>query len=258
MHQARETHASATLDENEVRQFGRIAAEWWDADGKFRMLHRIGPARLQYLRNRMVRHFPAASRPAGLISGVKVLSGLSLLDIGCGGGLICEPLARLGASVTGIDPAAENIAAARSHSETQGLSITYRTALIEDLVAEGVTFDTVLCLEVVEHVPNVGQFIATCARLVRPGGLMLISTLNRTLRSWALAIIGAEYVLRWVPAGTHQWDRFVTPDELAQHLNAAGLQPEGFDGMIYDPMRDEWRLASDTAINYFAAAVKPA
>ena len=258
MSSARQTNTSATLDESEVRQFGRIAAEWWDADGKFRMLHRIGPARLQYLRDRMTRHFPPATGIGGVVSGVKVLSGLSVLDIGCGGGLICEPLARLGAVVTGLDPAEENIAAAQSHAAAQGLSIAYRAARIEDLVAEGATFDSVLCLEVVEHVPDVGQFLATAARLVRPGGLMLVSTLNRTLKSWALAIFGAEYVLRWVPAGTHQWDRFVTPDELARHLSAAGLEPAGFEGMVYDPLRDEWRLASDTGINYFAAAAKPA
>ena len=255
MSSTRPTSTSATLDESEVRQFGRIAAEWWDADGKFRMLHRIGPARLQYLRDRMVRHFPPSASGGG---GMKVLSGLSVLDIGCGGGLVCEPLARLGAGVTGIDPSEENIAAARTHAEAQGLFIAYRAARIEELAAEGATFDSVLCLEVVEHVPDVGQFLAACARLVRPGGLMLVSTLNRTLKSWALAIVGAEYVLRWLSAGTHQWDRFVTPDELARHLAAAGLEPAGFEGMIYDPLRDEWRISSDTGINYFAAATKPA
>lgn len=252
MSSAEQRPSSATLDESEVRQFGRIAAEWWDPHGKFRMLHRIAPARLQYLRDQIVRHFPPST------SGVKVLSGLTVLDIGCGGGLVSEPLARLGAHVTGIDPSPENIAAAGAHASGQGLPISYRAARVEDLAAEGATFDVVLCLEVVEHVPDVAAFLATCASLVRPGGLMLVSTLNRTLRSWALAIVGAEYVLRWLPAGTHQWDRFVRPQELSRHLQAAGLEPAGFEGMIYDPLRDEWRLASDTAINYFAAAAKPA
>jgi 2-polyprenyl-6-hydroxyphenyl methylase/3-demethylubiquinone-9 3-methyltransferase len=252
MSHAPHSRSAGTLDENEVRQFGRIAAEWWDPDGKFRMLHRIGPPRLQYLRDRMTKHFPPAN------PGVKVLTGLSVLDIGCGGGLVCEPLARLGARVTGIDPSAENIATASSHAASQGLAIDYRPVRVEDLVTEGASFDTVLCLEVVEHVPDVAAFVATCGRLVRPGGLMLLSTLNRTLKSWALAIVGAEYVLRWLPAGTHQWDRFVTPGELARQLRAAGLEPEGVEGLIYDPLRDEWRLSSDTSVNYFAAAARPA
>ena len=241
---------SATYDSDEVARFGRIAAEWWDPAGKFAMLHRIGPPRLQFLRDRLVGHF---RRSSGQIT---VLAGLTLLDIGCGGGLVCEPLARLGADVTGIDPSPETIAAARAHAAAQDLAIDYRVGRIEDLVAAGLRFDAVTCLEVVEHVPDVGQFLTTAARLVRPGGLMLLSTLNRTLKSYALAIVGAEYVLRWLPAGTHQWDRFVTPDELMRHLAEAGLEPQGFEGLIYDPLRDQWRLSPDTAVNYFAAAIR--
>src|SRR5262245_52917144 len=204
--------ATTTLDPAEIDRFARSAAEWWDTNGKFRTLHLIGPARLTFLRDTLIRHFGRAE------AGRKPLEGLSILDIGCGGGLVCEPLSRLGASVTGIDPAADNIEAARAHAEGQGLAIAYHAARVEELVAEGRQFDAVVCLEVVEHVPDAGAFLKTCADLVRPGGLMLLSTINRTIKAYLLAIVGAEYVLRWLPVGTHQWERFVTPDELARHL----------------------------------------
>jgi 2-polyprenyl-6-hydroxyphenyl methylase/3-demethylubiquinone-9 3-methyltransferase len=242
--------ATATLDPAEIERFARCAAEWWDANGKLRTLHLIGPARMTFLRDALLRHF---GRPSG---GPKPLAGLAILDIGCGGGLVCEPLARLGASVTGIDPALESIEAARHHADGQGLTIAYRAARVEDLVAEGRTFDAVSCLEVVEHVPDVGAFLKTCARLVRPGGLMLLSTINRTVKSYLLAIVGAEYVLRWLPVGTHQWERFVTPDELARHLQAAGLGAPTYQGLVYSPFDDTWSLSTDTDVNYFAAAAK--
>jgi 2-polyprenyl-6-hydroxyphenyl methylase/3-demethylubiquinone-9 3-methyltransferase len=244
--------ATATLDPAEIDRFARNAAEWWDANGKFRTLHLIGPARLTFLRDAMMRHFgrpPARPRP---------LDGLSVLDIGCGGGLVCEPLCRLGAAVTGIDPAADNVEAARRHAEGQGLAIAYRAARVEDLAAEGRTFDAVACLEVVEHVPDAGAFLTTCAGLVRPGGLMLLSTINRTVKAYLMAIVGAEYVLRWLPVGTHQWERFVTPDELSRHLRAAGLGAPELRGLVYNPMEDAWSLSTDTDVNYFAAAAKPA
>ena len=241
----------STLDTGEVARFGRIAAEWWDQSGKFRMLHRIGPARLRFLRGRMTAQFGARAE------GLRVLQGLTVLDIGCGGGLVCEPMARLGAKVTGLDPSQETISAARTHAEAQGLDIDYRVGRVEELAAAGASFDAVLCLEVVEHVPDVAAFLTTCARLVRPGGLVLLSTLNRTLKSYALAIVGAEYVLRWLPTGTHQWDRFVTPEELSGYLRSSGLQPAGFEGMIYDVLRDEWRLDPDLSVNYLAAAIRP-
>ncbi|MBN9263941.1 MAG: bifunctional 2-polyprenyl-6-hydroxyphenol methylase/3-demethylubiquinol 3-O-methyltransferase UbiG [Hyphomicrobium sp.] len=243
---------TATLDDAEVKRFAALAAEWWDPNGKFRPLHKLGPARLAFVRQEIVRHFPQAT------GGLRPFAGLTVLDIGCGGGLVSEPVARLGASVTGIDPAAENIEAARRHADGQGLTIDYRSALVEDLVAEGRTFDCVLCLEVVEHVPDVAAFIATCAKLVRPGGLMVLSTINRTLKSYALAIVGAEYILRWLPVGTHQWDRFVTPDELARHADAAGLTMSAREGLVYNPLTDAWSLSQDLDVNYMASASRPA
>jgi 2-polyprenyl-6-hydroxyphenyl methylase/3-demethylubiquinone-9 3-methyltransferase len=241
-----------TLDPAELDRFARLASEWWDPHGKFRALHRIGPARLTFLRDELIRQF--APRSAGL----RPLEGLRLLDVGCGGGLICEPLARLGGTVTGLDPAAENIEAARKHAAGQKLDITYRAGRVEELAAEGLSYDAVICLEVIEHVPDPGAFVKACATLVRPGGLLLLSTLNRTLKAYLLAIIGAEYVLRWLPVGTHQWDRFVTPDELARYLQAAGLGRTALKGLVYNPLSDVWSLADDTDVNYLASATKPA
>jgi 2-polyprenyl-6-hydroxyphenyl methylase / 3-demethylubiquinone-9 3-methyltransferase len=240
-----------TIDLAERDRFAALATEWWDPGGKFRPLHQIGPARLTFLRDELVRHFRG---PGG---GLRPLEGLRLLDVGCGGGLVAEPLARLGALVTGLDPAEANIEAARQHAAGQGLAIDYLSGRIEDLAGQGRIYDAVICLEVVEHVPDVGAFLATCARLVRPGGLMLLSTINRTLKAYALAIIGAEYVLGWLPVGTHRWDRFVTPQELRQHLRAAGLLAPVLKGLLYNPFRDEWSLGSDTDVNYMASAGKP-
>lgn len=239
------------LDDAEVARFRAIAAEWWDPRGKFRPLHQIGPARLRFVRDELVRHFGLTA------GGLKPLAGLKLLDIGCGGGLISEPLARMGGTVTGIDPGEENVAIARAHAEPQGLGIDYRAVTAEELVAAGESFDAVVCLEVVEHVPDVGAFLATCAALVRPGGMLIVSTINRTLRSYALAIVAAEYVLGWLPRGTHQWERFVMPDELARHLAAAGVAAPRFAGLVYAPLRDSWDLSDDTAVNYLAASAKP-
>jgi 2-polyprenyl-6-hydroxyphenyl methylase / 3-demethylubiquinone-9 3-methyltransferase len=240
-----------TLDPVERDRFAALASEWWDPGGKFRPLHQIGPARLTFLRDELVRHF---HRPVG---SLRPLEGLRLLDVGCGGGLIAEPLARLAAVVTGLDPGKENIEAARQHASAQGLAIDYRAGRVEDLAEQGLSYDAVICLEVVEHVPDVGAFLATCARLLRPGGLMLLSTINRTLKAYALAIIGAEYVLGWLPIGTHRWDRFVTPQELRQHLRAAGLLEPVLKGLGYNPLRDAWSLGGDTDVNYLAAAGKP-
>jgi 2-polyprenyl-6-hydroxyphenyl methylase/3-demethylubiquinone-9 3-methyltransferase len=242
----------ATLDTEEVARFGAQADDWWNPRGNFAPLHKLGPARLTYIRDEAVKHFSLPTDPRS------PLIGLTALDIGCGGGLVAEPLARLGATITAIDPAPENIAAARHHMISQGLAIDYRATTVEQLSATAQQFDLVVCLEVVEHVPDVPGFLATCANLVRPGGLMVLSTLNRTLKSYALAIVGAEYVLRWLPRGTHRWDRFVTPAELASSLRAAGLQPDSPRGLVYRPLVDTWDLAPDTGVNYFLTASRPA
>ncbi len=250
MADARDTAPNLNLDPAEIERFGRIAGEWWDPKGKFAPLHRLGPARMAYLRNRLAAHFERR------LPAAKPLSGLRVLDIGCGGGLVSEPLARLGASVTGLDPASDNIAAARTHAETSGLDIDYRCATAEEIAANGTTFDAVLCLEVVEHVPDPAAFIGLAASLVRPGGILIASTINRTMKAWLLAIVGAEYVLRWLPAGTHRWERFVTPDEMARHMAAARLFEISFEGLVYDPLSDVWSLSPDTDVNYFASARK--
>jgi 2-polyprenyl-6-hydroxyphenyl methylase/3-demethylubiquinone-9 3-methyltransferase len=245
--------ASATLDPIEIERFARLSSAWWDPNGDFSTLHQIGPARMGFLRARVTAHFRDGDR-----GELRPLEGLSILDVGCGGGLVCEPLARLGATVTGIDPAVENVEAARQHAAGQGLSVSYRAVRAEELVAEGRTFDAVTCLEVVEHVPDVGAFLKLMATLVRPGGLLLLSTLNRTMKAYLLAIVGAEYVLRWLPVGTHQWERFVTLDELAGYLQVAGLQPPVLQGLVFNPLSGSWSLSdTDTDVNYFAASAKP-
>ena len=243
------------LDPAEVERFRRIASEWWDAKGKFRPLHQLAPARLTYVRDELVQHFGLKG------NSLKPLKGLRLLDVGCGGGLVSEPLARMGATVTGIDPGQENVEAARAHAAGEtgsggSLQLNYRIATVEELAAEGATFDAVVCLEVVEHVPDVGAFLKTCAGLVRPGGALVLSTINRNLKSYALAIVAAEYVLGWLPRGTHQWERFVTPDELASYVTAAGMSAPTFKGLTYDPLKDTWSLSDDTDVNYLAVAGK--
>jgi len=240
----------STLDEREVARFRALAAKWWDPQGAFAPLHAIGPERMRFLREQLVSHFARDGNAA------QPLEGLRIADIGCGGGLVSEPLARLGASVTGIDPAEENAAAARAHAADSGLEIDYRAARVEDLAAEGAQYDAVIALEVVEHVPDVQAFIGVCAQTLRPGGMMLLSTINRTARAFALAIVGAEYVLRWLPRGTHQWERFVTPDELAAALRASGLRVVETRGLTFNPLTREWRLSDDTGVNYFMSAAK--
>jgi 2-polyprenyl-6-hydroxyphenyl methylase / 3-demethylubiquinone-9 3-methyltransferase len=241
-----------SVDKAEVARFDAVAAEWWNPKGKFAPLHDLTPIRLRYLREQMLHY------SGGDASAAKPFSGVSVVDIGCGGGLVAEPLARLGASVTGIDPGPENIAAAKAHAKARGLDIAYRVGTSYDLVAEGRHFDCVISLEVVEHVPDVAAFLESCAALARPGGLVLLSTLNRTVKAFALLIVGAEYILGWLPRGTHRWDRFITPAELNEALRKAGLEPSANCGMVMNPLTREWRLSSDTDVNYFAVATKPA
>ena len=239
------------LDPTEIERFSALASQWWDPNGKFRPLHKIGPARIQFVRDEICRRLNRR------IEGMRPLAGLTILDIGCGGGLVCEPMARMGATVTGIEPAPANIAAAIAHAAGQGLTIDYQAVEAEALNAAGKTFDAVLCLEVVEHVPDPAAFLKSCAALVRPGGVLVLSTLNRTLKSYALAIVGAEYILRWLPVGTHRWDRFITPAELQAHVHNAGLRVWDTRGLIYNPLRDSWALGSDTDVNYMLSAAKP-
>ncbi len=242
----------ATLDPLELERFERLSSEWWDPKGNFHPLHQQGPARLAFIRETLIQHFGLPSK------SLKSLQNITILDIGCGGGLVSEPLARLGGRVAGIDPIAESIAVARRHAETCSLSIDYRVARVEDLSAAGETFDAVVCLEVIEHVPDVAAFLKVIAGLVRPGGALVLSTLNRNWKSYLLAIVAAEYVLGWLPRGTHDWERFVTPEELGRHLSAIGLKPPRFSGMVYDVVRDEWRLDLDTRVNYLVATSRPA
>jgi 2-polyprenyl-6-hydroxyphenyl methylase/3-demethylubiquinone-9 3-methyltransferase len=242
-----------TADDGEVARFQAIADEWWDAAGKFRPLHRINPLRIAYIRDRVAAHF-------GLDAGKpQPLAGLSLLDIGCGGGLLAEPMARLGAKVTAIDAGEKNVAVARLHADQMGLDIDYRHVLPEDLADLGQTHDVVLNMEVVEHVADLDAFLAASAGLVRPGGCMVVTTLNRTLKSLALAKVGAEYILRWLPIGTHDWRKFVRPSELAGGLAAHGVRLAHLEGMVFNPFSDTWRLdANDLAVNYLAFCVKDA
>ncbi|MBS7545441.1 bifunctional 2-polyprenyl-6-hydroxyphenol methylase/3-demethylubiquinol 3-O-methyltransferase UbiG [Ancylobacter oerskovii] len=243
---------ATTVDPREVERFAALAAEWWNPRGKMGVLHKFNPVRLAWLREKIVAHFgrdPRAMRP---------LEGLRLLDIGCGGGLLCEPLARMGASVVGIDPAEKNVRVASLHAEQSGAPVEYRATTAEALAEAGERFDVVLAMEVVEHVADVGLFVNSAASMVKPGGLMAAATLNRTGRSFALAIVGAEYVLGWLPKGTHDWKRFVTPEELADAMAAGGLAVIDREGVVFNPFLNEWRRSSDLGVNYMLLAERPA
>jgi 2-polyprenyl-6-hydroxyphenyl methylase/3-demethylubiquinone-9 3-methyltransferase len=239
------------VDRAEIDRFDRLAKDWWDPNGPMHALHRINPLRLRFIRDETCAGFGRDPRDPF------PLRGLSVLDVGCGAGLLSEPVARLGAAVTGIDPSARNIEAARRHAEEAGLSVDYRTDTVEAIAQSGAQFDLVLAMEVVEHVPDVPAFLRACGTAVAPGGLLMLATLNRTLRSFALAIVGAEYILRWLPRGTHDWEKFVTPDELREAFESAGLSGFRTRGMVYNPLSREWSLARDTAVNYLAVAAKP-
>lgn len=245
------TATAASIDPEEVARFTAMADEWWDPSGKFRPLHQINPARLQFIRDRLAVHFGREAL------GPSPLAGLRVLDIGCGGGLVSEPMARLGAQVVGIDASEKNIQVARTHAEQGDLAVDYRNTAAEDLAAAGERFDVVLALEVIEHVADIGSFMAACARLARPGGALVFSTLNRTPQSFLFGIVGAEYVLGWLPRGTHQWNRFVRPSELAAALRPHGLAITALEGLTYQPLSGRWRLSHDLSVNYLAFATRP-
>lgn len=237
-----------TIDPDEVAHFSRIASEWWNPQGKFRPLHKFNPTRLEYLKEQICKHFdrdPLTAKP---------LEGLRILDIGCGGGLLCEPMARLGATVIGADASATNIEVAKIHADEMGISVDYRATTAEALAEAQEQFDVVLNMEVVEHVSDVDLFMTATAKMVKPQGLMFVATINRTLKAWGLAIIGAEYVLRWLPKGTHQYEKLVRPEELEKPLKEAGLTVLEKTGVSYNPLNDSWSRSRDLDVNYMVLA----
>lgn len=240
-----------TVDPSEIAKFEAMAEEWWDPEGKFKPLHMLNPCRLDYIVAQ------TAAQHGREANGVRAFEGLRILDIGCGGGLLCEPMARLGAEVIGADAAARNIPVARIHAGKMGLDIDYRHTTAEALAEAGETFDAVLNMEVVEHVADPQAYLDACSALVRPGGIHICSTINRNPKSYMMAIIGAEHVMRWLPKGTHEWSKFITPDELFEMLRKAGLDPVDRKGFVFNPIGWSWSLsARDLSVNYVTAAVK--
>jgi 2-polyprenyl-6-hydroxyphenyl methylase / 3-demethylubiquinone-9 3-methyltransferase len=243
----------SSVDPENVARFAAVAESWWDPAGKFAPLHALNPARLTVIREACLAQFAADAKARAPFEGRRIL------DVGCGGGLVCEPMRRLGFEVTGIDAAGESVDVARAHAVGAGLEIDYREVTVEALLAEGAApFDVILALEVAEHVTDPGVFLADCARLLAPGGLLIVATLNRTVRSLALAKVAAEYILRWIPAGAHDWRKFLRPDELIGFLTVDGLEPGNVTGLVLDPLSGRWRASHDTAVNYMIAATKPA
>lgn len=246
-----QAEARSSIDPAEVERFSRIAAEWWDPRGKFAPLHKFNPVRLAFIRDQALYRFgreASARRP---------FEGLRLLDIGCGGGLLSEPMSRLGFEVVGVDASPRNIGTASTHAAEQGLAIDYRCSTAEDLLASGEPpFDVILNMEVIEHVADPSEFVRTCARLLKPGGLMIVATLNRTLKAFALAKVGAEYVLRWLPAGTHTWNKFLKPDEIRDFLAGEAVVVDGPFGVAFEPLTGRWRQSHDTDVNYMMTVVR--
>jgi len=239
-----------SVDPSEIRQFGALADRWWAPDGEFAALHKLNPVRLAYIRDAAIAHFSLES------DTLRPLEGLKVLDVGCGGGLLCEPLARMGAEITGIDASDQGIEAARDHAGKVGLAINYRHLTAEALADEGETYDIVLAMEILEHVADIDAFVATCSSLVKPDGLLFAATLNRTPKSYAAAIVAAEYLLRWVPRGTHDWKKFVKPSELARGLRGSGLDVRDITGVTLDGRTGDWVTTEDTSVNYMLRAVK--
>lgn len=242
-----------TVDPAEIAKFEAMAAEWWDVNGKFKPLHMLNPCRLDYITSQIAGEFDRDLKSA------EPFTGLRILDIGCGGGLLAEPMARLGADVVGADAAARNIPVARIHAEQSGLKIDYRHTTAEDMAAAGEEFDVVLNMEVVEHVASPIDYLTACRKLLKPGGLHICSTLNRNPKSYVMAIIGAEHVMRWLPKGTHEWSKFITPEELFELLQQAGLDPVDRKGFVFNPVTWSWKLSDrDLSVNYVTASLKPA
>ncbi len=242
----------STIDPSEVEKFQAMAAEWWDPNGKFKPLHMLNPCRLDYITTQIAAEFDRD------LTQSNPFAGLRILDIGCGGGLLSEPMARLGADVVGADAAERNIPVAQVHAEEQGLKIDYRHTAAEALVDEGEQFDAILNMEVVEHVADPLTFLTACQQLLKPGGLMTCSTLNRNPKSYVFAIIGAEHVMRWLPKGTHEWSKFITPDELFDLLRQAGMEPVDKTGFVFNPIGWNWRLSErDLSVNYVTTSIKP-
>lgn len=242
--------AQTTIDPDEVARFSAMADEWWDPAGKFRPLHKFNPIRLGYIRDRLCDRFGRDPR------SLTPLDGLTLLDVGCGGGLISEPLARMGATVTGIDASERNIGTARAHAARSGVDVDYRCTTAEELARSGESFDIVVSLEVVEHVADVDLFLDSCTALIREGGTMTLATLNRTPKAFMFGIVGAEYVMRWLPRGTHDWKKFVRPSELARGLRRNGIDVADISGLSFNPLTDEWRVSGDVSVNYILFATK--
>lgn len=242
---------ATTIDDSEIEKFSALAETWWDPAGPMKPLHKFNPVRLAYIREQALSHFGR--------DGTKryPFEGLSFLDIGCGGGLLCEPMTRLGAAVTGVDAAERNVRIASLHAKQSGLDINYRATTSETLAAAGDQFDVVLNMEVVEHVADVPLYLKSCAALVKPGGLMFIATINRTARAFALAIVGAEYVLGWLPKGTHEYSKFLTPEEITSLITREGMSIKDKCGVTYSPLHDQWRKSRDMMVNYMLLAQKP-
>ena len=250
------TATSATIDEEEIRKFTSMADEWWNPAGKFKPLHNLNPVRLAYIRNAIEQHILSGKKKSTAKTPPPPLKGITILDVGCGGGLICEPLAQLGAEVTGIDAGEENIRIASLHARKTGVNITYRHDSVEHLADEDKRFDVVLNLEVLEHVADVNSFLHASAKIVKPGGIMIMATLNRTVKSYALGIVGAEYILRWLPRGTHDWHKFLKPSEIYTHLEDTDITVNEVRGVSYHPVTDSWSLSDDTAVNYLMLGKK--
>lgn len=249
---AKKSLKKTTIDKKEVQQFNQISGQWWDESGALKPLHQINPARLQYIKEQLCQYF---ALDAGAAAPLKKLR---IADIGCGGGLITEPLSKLGAKITGIDAGEENIKAASHHAKKQKLEIDYRVTTAEDLAETKEKFDAVIALEIIEHIANLDLFISSCCKLLKPNGMLIFSTLNRTPKSFMLGIVAAEYILRWLPAGTHDWEKFVKPSEIAKPLQQNGLKITDISGITYHPLKQEWSLSDDdVGVNYLLTAVQP-